>query len=53
VPPAILARYVEAISSIVRAGVKDEANAVAVELARELHRLVTENRRRNASEAAS
>jgi chemotaxis protein histidine kinase CheA len=53
VPAMILGRYVDSIASIVRAGVKDEANAVAVELARELNRLVTENRKRNAAQAAS
>jgi hypothetical protein len=53
VPAIILRRYVEAISSIVRSGVKDEANAVAVELARELNRLVTENRKRNAVATSS
>lgn len=53
VPPIILRRYVEAVASIVRSGVKDEANAVAVELARELNRLVSENRKRNAGAASS
>ena len=45
VPPLILRRYVEAISSIVRSGVKDEANAVALELAKHLVKLVTDFRR--------
>jgi hypothetical protein len=36
VPLVLLRRYVEAIGSIVRSGVRDEANAVALALAREL-----------------
>ncbi len=48
VPPVILRRYVEAISSIVRSGVKDEANATALELARQLGRIVAEYRKESA-----
>jgi hypothetical protein len=48
VPPVILRRYVEAISSIVRSGVKDEVNAVALELAKHLTKLVSDYRQENA-----
>jgi hypothetical protein len=37
---------VEAIASIVRTGIRDEANALAVELARTLAKVVTEYRAR-------
>ncbi len=36
IPAVIVRRYVESIASIVRAGIRDEANALAVELARTL-----------------
>lgn len=45
VPPIILRRYVESISSIVRSGVKDEVNGVALELAKHLAKLVTDYRK--------
>jgi hypothetical protein len=52
VPPVILRRYVEAVSSIVRSGVKDEVNAVALELARQLNKLVADYRRDNTPSVA-
>lgn len=45
VPPLILRRYVQAVASIVRSGVKDEVNAVALELARQLNKIVADYRR--------
>lgn len=45
VPPLILRRYVQAVSSIVRSGVKDEVNAVALELAKQLNKIVADYRR--------
>lgn len=53
VPPLILRRYVQAVSSIVRSGVKDEVNAVALELARQLNKLVAEYRRDSAGAVAA
>lgn len=52
VPPLILRRYVQAVSSIVRSGVKDEVNAVALELARQLNKIVSEYRRDSAPSVA-
>lgn len=46
VPSVIMRRYVESIASIVRSGVRDEANALAVELARTLAKVVTDYRTR-------
>lgn len=46
IPAVIMRRYVEAIASIVRTGIRDEANALAVELARTLAKVVTEYRAR-------
>lgn len=46
IPPVIMRRYVEAIASIVRTGIRDEANALAVELARTLAKVVNEYRAR-------
>ncbi|WP_293856721.1 hypothetical protein [uncultured Alsobacter sp.] len=45
-PPVIMRRYVEAIASIVRSGIRDEANALAVELARTLAKVVADYRAR-------
>jgi hypothetical protein len=46
IPAVIMRRYVEAIASIVRTGIRDEANSLAVELARTLAKVVTEYRAR-------
>lgn len=53
VPPIILRRYVQAIASIVRSGVKDEVNATALELGRELGRIVAEYRKDEAASDAA
>jgi hypothetical protein len=45
-PPVIIRSYVEAIASIVRTGVRDEAHALAKELATTLTRVVSDYRAR-------
>lgn len=43
-PPVLMRRYVESIASIVRAGIRDESNAVATELVRTLSKVVADYR---------